>query len=70
MVSILNGEQKEKKPSGKSVKLDSDIYEKYFSNTDKKQISSIVEQALDMYFNQFKDWLKTNIVIKLSVFYF
>lgn len=55
MSGILIGDEKEKKPSGKSVKLDGDVYEKYFSNIDKKQISSIVEQALAMYFNQSQD---------------
>lgn len=43
--------EKEKKLTGKSVKLNSDVYEKYFSDIDKKEISSIVEQALEMYFN-------------------
>ncbi len=51
-VNSILSENKEKKPSGKSVKLDSNVYERYFSGTDKKQISSIIEQALDMYFNQ------------------
>lgn len=51
MVSILNGEQKEKKPSSKSVKLDSDVFERFFADTDKKDIGSIIEQALEMYFN-------------------
>ena len=44
---------KEKKPSSKSIKIDSEIYERYFANTDKKEISSIVEQALEMYFISF-----------------
>ena len=39
MSSILSGDEKENKPSGKSVKID------------KKQIASIVENALRMYFN-------------------
>ena len=51
MVSILNGEQKDKKPSSKSVKLDSEVFERFFADTDKKDISSIIEQALEMYFN-------------------
>ena len=51
MSSILSGDEKENKPSGKSVKLDGEIYERYLSNIDKKQIASIVENALRMYFN-------------------
>lgn len=42
--------KKEKKQSSKSVKIDNDIYERYFSDTDKKDVSSIIEQALAMYF--------------------
>lgn len=51
MSSILSGDEKENKPSGKSVKIDGEIYERYLSNIDKKQIASIVENALRMYFN-------------------
>lgn len=50
MASILSGEEKEKKPSGKSVKIDGEVFDRYFTNIDKKQISSIVESALRMYF--------------------
>lgn len=50
MNSILNGEEKEKKPTGKSVKIDGEVFNRYFTNIDKKQISSIVESALRMYF--------------------
>ncbi len=50
MNSILSGEEKEKKPSGKSVKIDGEVFDRYFTNIDKKQISSIVESALRMYF--------------------
>lgn len=52
MASILNGEEKEKKPSGKSIKIDGEVFERYFTNIDKKQISSIVESALRMYFDR------------------
>lgn len=54
MNSIMNGEENEKKPSGKSVKIDSEIFDRYFTNMDKQQISSIVESALEMYFNNEK----------------
>ncbi len=50
MSSILSGEQQEKKPSGKSIKIDGEVFERYLTNIDKKQISSIVESALRMYF--------------------
>lgn len=52
MASILNGEEKEKKPSGKSIKIDGEVFERYLTNIDKKQISSIVESALRMYFDR------------------
>ena len=51
MSSILSGDKKEKTPSSKSVKIDGEVYEQYFANIDKKQIASIVENALRMYFN-------------------
>lgn len=53
MTNVLSG-NKEKKSSGKSVKLSSELFERYFGGVDKKEISSIVEQALKMYFNQNK----------------
>ena len=48
---ILTGNNEKKKPSSKSVKLDSDVFERFFADTDKKDIGSIIEQALEMYFN-------------------
>lgn len=51
MNSIISGEEKEKKPSSKSVKIDREIFDEYFTNIDKKEVSSIVESALRMYFN-------------------
>lgn len=51
MLSVLNGEEKKKKPSGKSVKIDGEVFDRYFTNIDKKQIGAIVEAALRMYFN-------------------
>ena len=42
---------KKESPS-KSVKVSSEIYDRYFSDTDKKEISDIIEKALTMYFEQ------------------
>lgn len=54
ITSILSGDTETKKTSTtKSVKLDGEVYERYFSGIDKKEIGSIVEQALEMYFRQF-----------------
>ena len=44
--------EKEKETSTKSVKINSNIFEKYLTNVDKKQISSIIENALEMYFSK------------------
>ena len=48
---MVTGNTKKKKPSSKSVKLDSEVFERFFADTDKKDIGSIIEQALEMYFN-------------------
>lgn len=54
ITSILSGDTKTKKTStAKSIKLDGEVYERYFSGIDKKEIGNIVEQALEMYFRQF-----------------
>ena len=54
ITSILSGDTETKKTSTtKSVKLDGEVYERYFSGIDKKEIGNIVEQALEMYFRQF-----------------
>ena len=42
---------KKESPS-KSVKVSSAVYDRYFSDTDKKEISAIIEKALTMYFEQ------------------
>lgn len=52
MRDIIMGKTEKKKPSNKSVKIDSEVYERYFADTDKKDICSIIEQALDMYFRK------------------
>lgn len=40
-----------KESTSKSVKVGNDIYNRYFSDVDKNEISSIIEKALEMYFN-------------------
>ena len=42
---------KKESPS-KSVKVSSEIYDRYFSDTDKKEIRAVIEKALTMYFEQ------------------
>ena len=41
-----------KESLSKSVKVSSAVYDRYFSDTDKKEISAIIEKALTMYFEQ------------------
>lgn len=50
IIQILKG--KEKKSIGKSVKINSSIFEEYFSNKSKEEISEIIEKALRLYFNK------------------
>jgi ParB family chromosome partitioning protein len=54
--SIISGEinKKEKKPTG--IKIQPKIISKYFRpEEDKKDIESIIEKALELYFNKIKD---------------
>ena len=41
-----------KESLSKSVKVSSEIYTRYFSDTDKKEIRAVIEKALTMYFEQ------------------
>ncbi len=45
---LINGKKKEKK--FQSVKLDTTVYHRYFSEVEPKEAVSIIEKALDMYF--------------------
>ena len=48
---ILSGSSKTKKTSQKKViKLDEEVYEKYFSGMSEKQVSEIIEKALEIFF--------------------
>ena len=49
---LLSDDDKEKKPSVKSIKISKDIYDRYFSNVEKDQITSIAEKALQLYFDK------------------
>ena len=49
---LLSDDDKEKKPSGKSIKISKDIYDRYFSNVEKDQITCIAEKALQLYFDK------------------
>ena len=40
-----------KKSDTKSIKIDAEVYERYFSGMNSKEIELVVEQALKMYFN-------------------
>lgn len=48
---ILSGSFKTKKTSQKkAIKLDEEVYEKYFSGMSEKQVSEIIEKALEIFF--------------------
>ena len=40
-----------KKSDTKSIKIDTEVYERYFGEMNSKEIALVVEQALKMYFN-------------------
>lgn len=53
IASVLSGSYKTKKtPPTKTVILNGEVYEKYFSGMSDKEISGIVEKALDMFFEK------------------
>ena len=40
-----------KKSATKSIKINSEVYDRYFGGMDSKEITAVVEQALKMYFS-------------------
>lgn len=51
IVNILKGKEK-KKSSEKSIKINTDTFERYFTQKSAEEISDIIETALQMYFRQ------------------